>query len=182
MINEAMHFAIVAHGKQKRKGTGTLYVFHPFEVGYILSQEGLNEEVICAGILHDTMEDAKVSYDTLKQVFSEKVADLVKSQSEDKSLTWQERKQHTLDEFRNKRTIEECLICCADKLSNIRSTEKDYHKVGEKLWDRFNKGHDLQKWYYIGLVESLNRLEKYDMYKEFREKVETVFGKAKSNI
>lgn len=177
MINDAMSFAITAHRKQRRKGTEILYVFHPFEVGYILSQEGLDEEVICAGILHDTMEDAKVTYDTLKQVFSERVADLVKAQSEDKSLCWKERKQHTLDEFKEHRSIEEALICCADKLSNIRSTERDLRRVGVEVWNRFNKGYEDQKWYYQGLVNNLVRLEKYDMYKEFREIVERVFGK-----
>jgi (p)ppGpp synthase/HD superfamily hydrolase len=176
MINDAMTFATAVHRKQKRKGTEIPYVFHPFEVGYILSQEGLSEEVVCAGILHDTIEDANVTYDTLKKVFNERVAELVKSQSEDKSLTWEQRKQHTLQKLKDQSSIEEALICCADKLSNIKSTEKDYRKVGEKVWDRFNRGYEKQKWYYKGLVKSLVSLEKYDIYKEFKEIVEKVFG------
>jgi GTP diphosphokinase / guanosine-3',5'-bis(diphosphate) 3'-diphosphatase len=176
MINEAMHFAISAHQKQTRKGTGIPYVFHPMEVGYILAQATEDEEVICAGILHDTLEDAKVSSEAIKEIFSERVAKLVAAQSENKALSWKERKQHTLDYFKAEcKSEEEALICCADKLSNIRSIQRDLRGEQDKLWNRFREGREMQKWYYEGLIKSLERLSGYDMYQEFKSCVEEVF-------
>jgi GTP diphosphokinase / guanosine-3',5'-bis(diphosphate) 3'-diphosphatase len=177
MINEAMQFAILAHRKQRRKGTEIPYVFHPFEVGYILAEAKADEEVICAGILHDTIEDAEVSPGAIENMFSIRTAELVKAQSEDKSKSWKERKQHTIDYFKYEcKSKDEALICCADKLSNIRSMQRELKTNGEMLWTRFKAGRDLQGWYYKGLVDSLNCLVDYDMYEEFKRIVGEVFS------
>lgn len=178
MINKAMSFVVLAHQGQKRKGTNIPYAFHPLEVGYILSQVTEDQEVICAGLLHDTVEDVKMDLKTIEVMFSERTAELVAAQSEDKSKSWEERKQHTIDCFQTA-SLEETIICCADKLSNIRSIDRDYKKLGDNLWGRFNKGYESQKWYYKNLVNSLERLcdnEKYsDIYEEFKETVIRVF-------
>jgi (p)ppGpp synthase/HD superfamily hydrolase len=177
MINEAMHFAILAHQKQERKGTTIPYVFHPLEVGYILAQSKADEEVICAGILHDTIEDSGVALNTIEKMFSKRTADLVKAQSEDKSKSWEERKKHTLHYFKEEcKSKDEALVCCADKLSNIRSVQRDLRTEPDNFWSRFNQGREMQKWYYEGLVESLQRLAAYDMYQEFKRIVEDVFS------
>lgn len=177
MINKAISFATLAHEGQTRKGTNIPYIFHPLEVGYILAQATDEEKVICAGILHDTVEDAGVDLKTIEKMFSKKTRDLVSAQSEDKSLSWKERKQHTITYFKEHASEKEALICCADKLSNIRSIEKDISSFGEGLWKRFNAGYEEQKWYYEGLVSSLSRLSSYEMYKEFKERVQLVFNK-----
>lgn len=93
MINRAITFATVSHANQTRKGTNIPYILHCLEAGVIAAslatEEGqINTDVVCAAILHDTMEDAYVSYATLKEVFNETIADLVKSQSEDKTKSW----------------------------------------------------------------------------------------------
>lgn len=93
MINKAIGFATFVHSNQVRKGTEIPYILHCLEAGVIASnltsRDGsVNSDVVAAAILHDTIVDAFVSYETLKEVFNENIADLVKSQSEDKSKAW----------------------------------------------------------------------------------------------
>ena len=59
MINEAIEFAAKAHEGQLRKGTKKPYIVHPIEVSEIVSAMTDDEEVICAAVLHDTIEDCR---------------------------------------------------------------------------------------------------------------------------
>ena len=93
MINDAMEFAAKAHEGQFRKGTRRPYIVHPIEVADIVSTMTKDEEVICAAVLHDTIEDCRgITWDVLKLRFGSRVADMVAQESEDKSKTWEERK------------------------------------------------------------------------------------------
>jgi (p)ppGpp synthase/HD superfamily hydrolase len=112
LIDQAVEFAAYAHREQKRKGTEIPYISHPFAVGMILQQAGCEEEVVAAGILHDTLEDTELKHASLR--------------------------------IR--------LVACADKLHNIRSIKNDLERVGEDAWTRFNRGREIQQWYYTGLV------------------------------
>lgn len=177
MINKAISFASLAHSNQKRKGSDTPYILHPLEAGIIVSQIKYDEDLICAAILHDTVEDAKVGYEALKIIFNERITELVKAQSEDKSKSWQERKQHTIDYLNSIEDEDIKIVALGDKLSNMRAIHKDYIKLGEKLWERFNvKEKSKHGWYYMSLVNSLKSLDKYMEYQELKELVLKVFG------
>lgn len=177
MINKAIAFANIVHEKGKRKGTNIPYILHPMEVAITVSSMKYNEDLICAAILHDTIEDVYVSYETIKDMFNERVADIVKAESEDKSKSWKERKKHTIDYLREEKDEDIKIVALADKLSNIKSMYRDEKVLGDKLWERFNeKDKSEQGWYYKGMVDSLSSLEKYDEYKEFKQLVYKVFG------
>jgi len=175
MVTKAIMLAAAAHENQTRKATDIPYIMHPMESAVIVSHMKYDADLICAALLHDVAEDVKMSYGSILTMFNEKVADLVFSQSEDKSKSWQERKQHTLDELKKSTDDEVKILTLADKLSNIRSISKDYGVYGEKLWDRFNAGKSMQAWYYKGLADSLVSLEQYAAYQEFKELVFKVF-------
>ena len=97
MINKAIEFATKAHEGQVRKGTKRPYIVHPIEVGDIVSTMTRDEEVISAAVLHDTIEDCEgITKELLAREFSERVADIVVQESEDKSRTWMERKSATI--------------------------------------------------------------------------------------
>ena len=97
MIHEAIIFAALAHEGQKRKGTDVPYIVHPFEVAQILTKAGASESVICAGLLHDTVEDTEVTLEEIRQKFGGEVAGMVSVMTEDKSLSWEERKQKAVE-------------------------------------------------------------------------------------
>jgi len=96
MINKAILFATKAHAGQFRKGTNTPYILHPLEAGIIVSHIKNDEDLICAAILHDVVEDTDITTEIVKEEFNERIADLVVSESEDKSKSWKERKGHIL--------------------------------------------------------------------------------------
>ena len=89
-----------------------------------------DEEVICAAVLHDTIEDCSgITWDILKLRFGGRVADMVAQESEDKSLSWEERKGATIKRLRTA-PIEVQMIGLADKLSNMRDIDRDYPVLG----------------------------------------------------
>ena len=48
----------------------------------ILLQMGCDETIVAAGLLHDTVEDTKVSLEDIREIFGDEVADIVDSVTE----------------------------------------------------------------------------------------------------
>lgn len=178
MIEKAVEFATRAHEGQMRKGTRRPYIVHPMEVKDIVSTMTEDEEIRSAAALHDTIEDCEgVSQRILAQEFSERVAYMVASESEDKSKSWMERKTATIEHLRNApREIQ--MIALADKLSNMRDIDRDYPVVGEELWSRFRmKDKSVIGWYYKGVRDALkDAFEGVEAYEEYCRLIEKNFG------
>ncbi len=75
-IKRAVEMAKKAHEGQFRK-TGEPYIVHPLAVKKILEEWGMDEDTVIAGILHDTVEDTKLTLDDIRQEFGDSVAFLV---------------------------------------------------------------------------------------------------------
>ena len=176
MLHEALYFAARAHDGQRRKGTDIPYIVHPYEVAQILMAEGAEEEVVVAGLLHDTIEDTPVTLEDIREIFGEQVALMVLACSEKKGDSWDDRKKHTIQYVRLHCPYEVMLIVCADKLSNLRSIRDDLETLGEDLWPRFYKGRQDQRWYYEELLRAMAPLEDTEMYQEYRELFLDIFG------
>lgn len=181
LLDRAIELAVKAHEEQKRKGTETAYITHPFSVAVTLARAGCSDEIIAAGILHDTVEDTPVEIEFIRKEFGDVVASIVKSCSEpDKSLPWEERKTHTLESLKNA-PLQVRLVSCADKLHNLRTIARERNSRGDGVWRRFNRGKDCQRWYYNSLVKVLcdrgDNGEFAAIFTEFRDEVERVFGK-----
>lgn len=153
-LNTAIEFATKKHSGQFRKATAIPYILHPLEVLQILYSMRADINLLIAGVLHDTVEDTETTLDEIKELFGDDVAELVASNSEDKSKSWDERKQHTIDELASAPKRVKMLIM-ADKLSNMRSIAYDYRNVGDDLWKRFNAPKEKQAWYYDGILDAL---------------------------
>lgn len=158
-IQEAVRFAIKTHEvyqKQKRKGKDIPYITHPLTVGLILAGAGAGEEVIIAGILHDTIEDSvpekKVSRDMLAERFCENVADIVESVSEvSKELPWDERKSEALERIKSF-SQDSLLVKSADIISNATELLADYANEGEQVFARFNASKEKVLKHYLELI------------------------------
>ena len=177
IIEEAINFAAKAHDGQNRKSTDIPYISHPFAVGMILQQSKCSDEVIAAGILHDTLEDTSVTSEELSKHFGDKVTKLVKLHPQpDKSLPWKERKQHTINALKSA-FIEEIQVITADKLHNLKSIRADIELQGEVVWDRFNRGKRDQHWYYSNIVKALlPRKKEFKLIGKLEKEVKAVFG------
>ena len=151
-VFEAIDFATKAHTGQFRKGTKVPYIVHPLGVSKILIEAGCSEEVVVAGILHDTVEDSSTRIDDIRRDFGEEVARLVEGASEpDKSDTWENRKRHTIDILETA-SMDAVYVSLADKLANIRDIRADYEKLGDDVFLRFNRPKDKQEWYYRAMA------------------------------
>ena len=177
IIEKAILFAAKAHNDQKRKGTDIPYITHPFAVGMLLQKEKCSEEVIAAGILHDTLEDTETTFENLTEAFGVHVANLVLAASEkDKSLPWEVRKQHTIDMLKDV-SLEEIQVIVADKYHNLTSIQNDLQLHGESIWQHFNRGKREQHWYYASIVKALSsRKKEFKVIDELEGVVKEVFG------
>lgn len=178
MIDDAMDFAAKAHAGQLRKGTRRPYIVHPIEVADIVSSMTKDEEVICAAVLHDTVEDCKgITFDILKLRFGARVADMVAQESEDKSLSWEERKGATITRLKNA-PVEVQMIGLADKLSNMRDIDRDYPVAGDDLWKRFRmQSKSALAWYYKGIRDVLKEnFSGVAAYEEYCRLIDKNFG------
>ena len=179
LLNDAIAYAVKMHRTGLRKGTNMPYIVHPLEVMHILYEMGADKKLMAAGVLHDTVEDTEATLDEIKELFGQEVADLVASHTEkDKSLPWRERKEIALAHLAKASEREQMLVL-ADKLSNIEAMERDYEKIGDKLWERFNQGKEQQEWYYRQALEALEPLENnrelMRFYHRFMSSIDYVF-------
>ena len=179
MLNNAIAYAVEKHRNGLRKGTKMPYIVHPLEVMHNLLLMGADKNLMAAGVLHDTVEDTDATLEEIAEKFGEDVASLVASHTEkDKSLPWKKRKDIALEHLKHANKREQMLVL-ADKLSNMRAIARDYDKIQDKLWERFNRGKEDQAWYYRSGAASLIKLGEYentkDLYLEFAGLVDKVF-------
>ncbi|MCC3358529.1 HD domain-containing protein [Bacillus sp. REN16] len=176
MIEKAIIVASKAHDGQYRKLTNIPYITHPLGVGLLLIKINAREELVVAGILHDTVEDTEITLEDIKNGFSEEVAELVEGCSEpDKSLPWEARKEHTIS-FLRTASEDTRTVVCADKLHNIRSIIRDYRDQGEQVWRRFSRGKEKQEWYYRNVTDSLGYASTFPLLEELKKEVDRLFG------
>lgn len=76
LILKAYNFAKENHAQQKRL-SGEEYIIHPLNVASILSEINLDDETICAAILHDVIEDTPITKEDLAKEFGDEIASMV---------------------------------------------------------------------------------------------------------
>ncbi|WP_053363116.1 HD domain-containing protein [Bacillus sp. FJAT-27251] len=176
IIEKALIFASQAHDGQFRKSTRIPYISHPAAVGMMLLKEGCRDEVVAAGLLHDTVEDTGATLEEISEQFGENVASIVEGCSEpDKTLSWESRKEHTIQFLKNA-SEDIRVVACADKLHNLRSISIDQMEEGEAVWERFNRGRDKQEWYYRSLADSLGHQSAFPLLDELKKEIGKLFG------
>ncbi|MDC3417045.1 HD domain-containing protein [Aquibacillus salsiterrae] len=154
-LMNAIEYAAKKHEGQRRKVDGTPYISHPYRVGMLLMQDGYKEELVIAGILHDVVEDTSGTIEEIKSLFGDEVAELVFYASEpDKSLSWEDRKQHTIETMKTA-PLEAKIVVCADKVDNLTSILNSEKELGNKVWGYFTKDKASQQWYYTSMYQSL---------------------------
>ena len=184
IVNKAVAFAAEAHDGQLRKGSDIPYIVHPMEAAAICASLTDDIEVIAAAILHDVVEDTDATIEDVERLFGERIAMLVAGESEDKreglppSETWRVRKEEAIEHLRTAHDPGVRMICLGDKLSNIRSIQRDSEMQGECFWDRFNQKDPAQHaWYYRTLADVLEPdLGQTEAWAEYSQRVSAVFA------
>lgn len=98
------------------------YINHLAEVARLLAEAtaGTDENLVCAGLLHDTIEDQGVRREDLSRAFNEGIASLVEEVTDDKSVEKHERKRLVVEQIAGK-SARARLLKLADLTSNLRS-------------------------------------------------------------
>lgn len=176
IIEKALQLAAQAHEGQYRKRSNIPYITHPVAVGMILLKAGYEEDIVAAGILHDTVEDTELTLSRLQKEFGPRIASIVEGCSEpDKSLPWEKRKEHSI-EFFKKAPEEIRAVASADKLHNVRSILLDYEREGDRVWGKFIRGKDQQEWYYRSIIDSLGYLSYFTILEELQREINRLFS------
>jgi len=122
LVLRALAFAAHKHRDQRRKDAeASPYINHPIALADILCNEGGADDpsVLCAALLHDTVEDTATTPDELEAAFGPRIRALVMEVTDDKGLPKAERKRLQIE---HARTLSEGakLIKLADKIANLR--------------------------------------------------------------
>lgn len=121
VIFKAIQFACEKHRDQKRKDKfGTPYIIHPIRVASNVITIGKITDyvIVCAAILHDTIEDTDTTYEELVEVFGTEIADVVRECTDDKTMDKQERKIRQVINA-TKKSPKARIVKLCDKLDNL---------------------------------------------------------------
>lgn len=133
-LAKALDFCVQAHRGQFRDGEAAVpYACHPVEVMLTLRHKAgvMDEEHLCAALLHDTVEDTEVTLLDIRKEFGERVAEIVgevtrdepeRPEGMDKHEHWMMKTGLFLEEIRGM-SWEARMIKLSDRLSNIRESE-----------------------------------------------------------
>jgi len=179
MVMKAYQVADSLHYGQFRQ-SGEPYITHPLNVAYILADLHADQDTLCAGLLHDTLEDTKVTKEELTNLFNPEVAKLVDGVTKISKMPY-----YTKAELNNANTrkiitsvmddVRIIIIKLADRLHNMRTLEyKSEFKQKENSLETLTIFAPFA--YYIGAYRIKSELEdislKYlnpDKYKEIEE-------------
>lgn len=123
LLNRAYVYSMKAHGNQRR-ASGQPYLVHPLEVASILADLKLDDASIAAGLLHDTIEDTLATYEEIKDLFGEEVANLVEGVTKLSKIEFTSKVVEHAENFRKlmlamSKDIRILLIKLADRYHNM---------------------------------------------------------------
>ncbi len=191
-IEQAIVLATVLHINQKRKMSGVPYIVHPYSVAFLLAHYSDDEDVIIAGLLHDTLEDVPTFTEAmLEKEFGSRVCAIVKevtenytqAEKEDPKLrpaSWRYRKESYLKGLEDDST-EALLIAAADKIHNMRSFLDEYSTHMDTIWESFRTDKEKILWFYGEATRIIEERLTHPLTVELR-KVFTEFEKTINNI
>jgi len=171
LFDDAVLYAIQLHRDQPRKGSTTPYIAHLLAVTAIVLENGGDEELAIAAVLHDAVEDqgGMATLENIRRRFGDIVAEIVLDVSdtmENPKPPWRARKEAYIAHLLHA-SDGSLLVSLADKLHNARSILMDLHRIGEATWERFTGGKPGTLWYYRSLVEVFKNKSNSPLVDEF---------------
>ena len=125
LIRKAYDYAKALHGDQLRK-SGEPYLIHPINVAYILTELELDDESVCAALLHDVVEDTEATHEDIVREFGQSIAEMVAGVTKLGKLRYSTIEEEQVENYRKMylamgKDIRVILIKLADRLHNMRT-------------------------------------------------------------
>ncbi len=156
-INEAIKSASHLHRHHVRKDKNhTPYISHLVSVAMMLREVMDDEDIIIAGLMHDSLEDVpNYTYDNLASDFGNRVADIVMhvtepldaNKAEDEQLPWLTRKEKYLENLRSG-GAESAMVSASDKIHNTESFIQDATLEQGEFLARFHSSIRNKVWFH----------------------------------
>lgn len=179
-VYKAYQYASLLHKGQLRQ-SGEEYIIHPLNVAYILAEMHADRDTLCAGLLHDTLEDTNITKEDIITNFNSEIANLVDGVTKISKMNFSSKKEENLANTRKIITsitndVRIIIIKLADRLHNMRTLMyKSEFKQKENSIETMEIFVPLA--YYIGAYRIKSELEdlslrylKPDTYKRIEEK------------
>ena len=182
-IKKTYDYAKDLHEGQFRQ-SGEPYIIHPLNVAYILAEMHADTDTICAGLLHDTLEDTNITKGEIIEEFNVNVASLVDGVTKISKMNFSSKQDQNLANTRKIITgitedVRIIIIKLADRLHNMRTLEyKSEFKQKENSMETMEIFVPLA--YYIGAYRIKSELEDISLqylYPEKYKKIEDIKSK-----
>ena len=180
IVKRAYEYADTLHKGQMRQ-SGETYISHPLNVAYILAEMHADRDTLCAGLLHDTLEDTNITKEDISHDFNQNIANLVDGVTKLSKMNFSSKQDQNYANTRKIITgitedVRIIIIKLADRLHNMRTLEfKSEFKQKENSLETMEIFVPLA--YYIGAYRIKSELEdlslqylKPDMYKKIEER------------
>ena len=180
IVKRAYEYADILHKGQMRQ-SGEPYISHPLNVAYILAEMHADRDTICAGLLHDTLEDTNITKEDISHDFNQNIAGLVDGVTKLSKMNFSSKQDQNYANTRKIITgitedVRIIIIKLADRLHNMRTLQfKSEFKQKENALETMEIFVPLA--YYIGAYRIKSELEdlslrylKPDMYKRIEER------------
>ena len=127
IIKKAYEYAKTLHEGQYRQ-SGEPYITHPLNVAYILAEMHADKDTVCAGLLHDTIEDTKTTKEDIAHDFNQEIANLVDGVTKLAKMNFSTKEEQNSANTRKIITgitndVRIIIIKLADRLHNMRTIE-----------------------------------------------------------
>ena len=162
IITKAYKYAEQLHEGQFRE-SGEPYINHPLNVAYILADMKADRDTVCAGLLHDTIEDTNVTKEEIAHEFNPSIASLVDGVTKLAKMNFTSKESQNLANTRKIITgltndVRIIIIKLADRLHNMRTLQfKSVNKQRENSMETMDIFVPLA--YYIGAYNIKSELE-----------------------
>src|SRR6185436_10179929 len=136
-IRRAYHYSEWAHREQTRR-SGEPYFVHPSSVAGIITDLKLDTASVCAGLLHDVLEDTHTSVRDIQRDFGGEVAQLVDGVTKLGKINFTSREDRQAENFRKmvvamSQDIRVVLVKLCDRLDNMRTLEHMSLEAQERI-------------------------------------------------
>lgn len=180
IVRRAYEYADSLHNGQMRQ-SGEPYIMHPLNVAYILAEMNADSDTICAGLLHDTLEDTNITKEDISHDFNQNIANLVDGVTKLSKMNFSSKQDQNYANTRKIITgitedVRIIIIKLADRLHNMRTLQfKSEFKQKENSLETMEIFVPLA--YYIGAYRIKSELEdlslqylKPDIYREIADR------------